>query len=55
MILECIPYRNTEVGKKYVKKYDRFNRRNPTNNRMYLIGRVERVNSIIRKYINGNR
>jgi hypothetical protein len=51
MILECIPYRNTKIGKECVERYDRLNRNNPIN-REYLIGRIRRVNSIIKKRLN---
>jgi hypothetical protein len=51
MILECIPYRNTEIGKKWVEHLDHVNKINPVNNVEYIMERIERTRKIIEKYL----
>ena len=40
MILECIPNRNTEVGKQMVERLDHLNKINPVNNIDFLKERI---------------
>lgn len=51
MILECIPYRNTEVGKEWVKHLDHVNRVNPVNNIEFKMERIKRTRKNIEKHL----
>jgi hypothetical protein len=54
MILECIPNRNTEVGKQMVERLDHLNKINPVNNIDFLKGRIMRTSRIIEKRLKEN-
>lgn len=54
MILECIPNRNTEVGKQMVERLDHLNRINPVNNIDFLKERIMRTSRIIEKRLKEN-
>ena len=54
MILECIPNRNTEIGKQMVERLDHLNKINPVNNIDFLKVRIMRTSRIIEKRLKEN-
>ena len=54
MILECIPHRNTDIGKKYLWYLNRLQEQNPVSGEL-LKRRVTDIRTLIKHKLNENK